>query len=260
MGKDWANIHIPSVTFGVNQRLDSLDSGWQTFPGHYLLYASNGTFILEVEAMQWFLPPQRAAWVRADIPIRIQAKKPITSSSILFAKGSIPALEFDCRVFAVNPLAREMILYAMRWNIERTPHDPTADQFFGAMANVCLELAAAAEQFWLPRPKSPELAAAVEFILHGLPAKLTVDSIAEAVNVSARTLARRFMDEANITCGQFIHHARMLRAMELLGESDEAITEVASAVGFESLSSFNAAFRKFAQETPSTYRRRFSAQ
>src|SRR5437764_4097388 len=119
MGQDWANVRLPEFTFGINQDLPSLDSGWQRFPGHYLLYASSGTFILEVEDMQWFLPPQRAAWVQADVLIRIQAKVPITSSSILFAKDAIPILPFSCRVFAVTPLAREMILYAMKWGITR---------------------------------------------------------------------------------------------------------------------------------------------
>src|SRR4051794_41180517 len=123
MGQDWSTL--PEFTFGINQNLLSLDSGWQAFPGHYLLYASTGTLILEVEDMQWFLPPQRAAWVRADVQIRIQAKGPITSSSILFARDSIATPSFDCRVFAVTPLAREMILYAMQWDINRASENTT---------------------------------------------------------------------------------------------------------------------------------------
>jgi AraC-like DNA-binding protein len=258
MGQDWSSL--PKFTFGINQNLLSLDSGWQAFPGHYLLYASSGTFILEVEDMQWFLPPQRAAWVRADVQIRIQAKGPITSSSILFARDSIATPTFDCRVFAVTPLAREMILYAMQWDINRTPENSAADQFFGTVAHVCMEIAMNAEQFWLPRPKSTELGSAMDYILGHLPTKLTVDEIAQAVNVSNRTLARRFVDEAKITCGQFIHHARMLRAMELLAEHKTPIIDVAFSVGFESTSSFNTAFRRFTQETPTQYRRRFLSQ
>jgi AraC-like DNA-binding protein len=255
MGQDWSNI--PAYTFGINQKLSSLDSGWQAFPGHYLLYASSGTFILEVEDAQWLLPPQRAAWVRADVRIRIQAKGAITSSSILFARESIPPLSFDCRVFAVTPLAREMILYAMQWDMKRDAENQTAEQFFTATAGVCLELVQKAEQFWLPRPQSPELCSAVAFIQDHLSSRLTADKIAQAVNVSNRTLARRFVEEARITCGQYIHHTRMLRAMDLLAEDRTPVIEVAYAVGFDSVSSFNTAFRRFTQETPTRYRRRF---
>lgn len=256
-----APMNLPNITFGINSRWPSLNTDWQTFPGHYLLYAATGTFTLEVDDRQWLLPPQRAAWVAADVLIRLHAKSPVTSSSILFAKGTIPTPSFDCRVFSVTPLAREMILYAMRWGMDRDPNDTVADQFFVAVANVCAELAAEPERFWLPRARSEELRCAMDTIMQQLNQPLTVDLIAQAVNVSARTLARRFTDEVHMTCGQFIHRARLLRAMELLAEGgEEPIIDVSYAVGFESLSAFTSAFRNFTQETPSAYRKRFLPQ
>jgi AraC-like DNA-binding protein len=257
VGQDSAAIRIPEVTFGINRELSSLDAGWQTFPGHYLLYASSGAFTLEVADRQWFLPPQRAAWVAADTSIHIHAKAPVTSSSILFAKGSIPPPDFDCRVFAVTPLAREMIMYAMRWGIDRNPEDKIADQFFAAVALVCTELAADPEQFWLPRVRSQELGSAVDYILEHLEGPLSVEGVSQAIHVSERTLARHFVEEAHLPCGHFIQRVRMLRAMELLAERDVPIAEVAYSVGFASVSAFNAGFRRFTQETPSQYRKRF---
>src|SRR5258708_30046064 len=142
MGQDVAALRIPEFTFGINRELPSLDSSWQTFPGHYVLYPSSGAFTLDVENRQWLLPPQRAAWVGADTLIRIHAKGAVTSSSILFARDSIQQPAFQCRVFSVTPLAREMILYAMRWGMDRDPLDKAAEQFFAAVAGVCAELAA----------------------------------------------------------------------------------------------------------------------
>ena len=49
--------------------------------------------------------------------------------------------------------------------------------------------------------------------------------------------------------------ARLLRAMTLLAEPRPSVLEVAMTVGFESLSSFNRAFRQGTGETPSAYRR-----
>jgi AraC-like DNA-binding protein len=257
MEQDGTAPRLPDVTFGINQDLPSLDSGWKTFPGHYLLYAASGAFTLEVADRQWILPPQRAAWVAANVLIRIQARAAVTSSSILFARDSIPPPPYECRVFAVSPLAREMILYAMRWGIDRDPLDTTAEHFFAAVAGVCAEAAAHPEQFWLPRARSEVLTRAMEYILEHLDARLRIEDIASAINVSSRTLARRFVEEAHLTCGQCIGRLRMVRAMELLAQCDMPITEVAYAVGFESSSAFNAVFRRFAQETPSQYRNRF---
>lgn len=250
-------IPIPDLTFGINQDVVSLDSGWRRFPGHYLLYASSGVFTLDVEDKRWLLPPQRAAWVAADVLIRIQATRPITSSSILFARDSILPPPFDCRVFAVTPLVREMIVYAMRWGIDRDPRDAMADRFFAAVADVCAELAARPERFWLPRARSDDLAHAMDYILSHPESRLRSEEIARAINVSPRTLARRFVEEAHLTCGEFIRRARMVRAMDLLTQPGMPITEVAFAVGFESISAFISSFRRFTQETPTQYRRRF---
>jgi AraC-like DNA-binding protein len=48
----------------------------------------------------------------------------------------------------------------------------------------------------------------------------------------------------------------MLRAMALLAAPGQSIQDTATAVGFESLSSFTRAFTQFGGETPSSYRRR----
>jgi len=258
MGQDSATLHIPDFTFGINQDLPSLDADWQRFPGHYLLYASNGAFTLDVDDRQWLLPPQRAAWVAADIPIRIHAKAHVTSSSILFGKGSIAPLPFNCRVFSVTLLAREMIVYAMRWGIDRVPGDEAADRFFASIAGVCLELAATPEQFWLPQVRSVDLTRALDYIMDNLGSPLGIEQLSQKLHISPRTLTRRFAEETHISCGQFIGRARMLRAMELLATQEMPVIEVAYTVGFESVSAFNHNFRRFTQETPTQYRKRFA--
>src|SRR4051794_21906264 len=92
--------------YGFHQMFTALDGNWRAFPNHYLLYAATGAFRLEVAQTQWLLPPQRAAWIAADVPIRVTIQAPVTSSSVLFAKQSIPTPAFDCRVFAISALAR----------------------------------------------------------------------------------------------------------------------------------------------------------
>jgi AraC-like DNA-binding protein len=53
----------------------------------------------------------------------------------------------------------------------------------------------------------------------------------------------------------YVTQARLLRAMALLAEPGPSVLQVANVVGFESLSSFNRAFRIRTGVTPSTYRK-----
>lgn len=250
-------LNLPPITFGINQVFDEMfDSGWVAFPGHYVLYASTGAFRLAVGQVEWLLPPQRAAWVAAHTPLRLSAAGPGTTSSVLFAEDSIPPPAFASRVFAVSTLAREMLLYATRWGPDRSGDDKTADSFFLALATVCTDLAAYPDEFWLPQAQSTELSQAMAYTLSHLADNPAFAAAAAAANVSERTLARRFSEETGMTWSQFVHRARMIRAMELLATPDTRVIDVVYAVGYASVSAFNHAFRKFTGETPSGYCKR----
>src|SRR5262245_11357222 len=182
----------PAAAFGFYQEFESLAGDWGSFPRHYLLYASSGVFHLEVAQAQWLLPPQRAAWIAADVPIRVSIRAPVTCCSVLYARDSIAPPVSECRVFALSPLAREMIRYAMRWGPDRDAEDAAADRFFLALAAVCNELAATPDRTWLPRPRSDELKRAVDYTLARLDEPLGFGEVAGVALVSERTLARRF--------------------------------------------------------------------
>lgn len=69
-----------------------------------------------------------------------------------------------------------------------------------------------------------------------------------------RTLARRLLAETGQRWGEILRRMRMIRAIEMLAETDLAVTEIALSVGYQSLSAFNASFRSFTGQTPTAYR------
>ncbi|KAB8145538.1 helix-turn-helix transcriptional regulator [Chloroflexia bacterium SDU3-3] len=240
-------------TFGIAQTLTDLDTGWKSFPGHYLLYAADGAFLLEAGEAQWRLPPQRAALIAAETPIRLRSSGAVACHSVLFAPGDMPPPARPCCVFAVTPVLREMLRYSARWGRGRCPDDAQAARFFAALADMGSEAAAQPAPFWLPRPRSPELARAMAYALAHLGGPLSAAGAAQAAGVSERTLLRRFEAETQMTWRVFLGRARMIRAMELLERGSLPVIEVAYAVGFASPAAFSAAFRAFTGQTPRDY-------
>ncbi len=228
-----------------------LHSHWR----HQLLFASSGTLRLEVADKVWLLPPQRAAWLSAGTPHITSAGRAVSLRTIYLGPHIKGAPAVDACVFEVTPLAREMILYAMRWGPQHQPSDRLATDFFSLLVRLCAQWTTSPSPSHLPRAQSPELARAMAFALARLDHPLTLTDAARAAGLSPRTLTRRFSSELNSSWRDFIHRARMIKAMELLAQPDIQVTQVAFAVGFESLGAFSQAFKRHTGQPPSAYRR-----
>ncbi|WP_054533403.1 AraC family transcriptional regulator [Herpetosiphon geysericola] len=239
------------------QTLAAFDSGWKQFPHHYLLYAAQGAFQLEVATLRWLLPPQRAAWIAAHVPIRIHCQSAVVCSSLIVPPSSFDLPIADCRVFSVSAMAQAMLEHAKRWP-QSAEFDPKAERFLLALADVCLELATQPDNFWLPVAQSTDLQLALDYSLAQLEQPITLAMAAQAGAMAERTLARRCASELGLSWRAYLHRARMIRATELLLASNLPILEVALAIGFESVTSFSSAFRQFSGQAPRQFRQGYA--
>lgn len=100
----------------------------------------------------------------------------------------------------------------------------------------------------------------LDWILANLHRGHTVASLARRANMSARTFARRFVEETGTTPMQWVTDQRVLYARRLLEESDLDIDRVAGRSGFGNATLLRHHFRRIVGVTPSDYRRRFSCE
>lgn len=245
---------VAAPAFGLEDAYGPLVTPWHAHRKHQLLYAAEGTLKLEVEGSQWLMPPQRAAWIGAGVRHRVHALGAVALRTVYLAPPVAGAPEDACVVFAAEPLCREMILYAMRWAPGRADGE-RARVFFAALGALAGLWAEARVPFRLPTAKSPELARAMAYAIDEIGREATIEGAAKRAGLSVRTLARRFAGEAQTTWRQFLHQARMMRAMELLGEPGARVTDTAFAVGFESLAAFTRAFEEFTGLLPKDFRK-----
>jgi AraC-like DNA-binding protein len=226
---------------------------------HYLLYAIEGTLRLEAQRQRWTLAPARAALIAAGHPITISILSKLTSASVLFAPDFMQPPAQALSVFDMSPLARELVAECLAWGPERGPLAPYAKRIFETLAAVALRLAESPSPCVLPTPSSPALARAVALTEAQAGGTPSFEEIARATGQSPRALARRFADEMGMTWRETLRRIRMIRAVEALAQSDASVTEIALAVGYSSLSAFNAAFRDLTGKSPSEYRATFRA-
>jgi transcriptional regulator GlxA family with amidase domain len=98
----------------------------------------------------------------------------------------------------------------------------------------------------------------LDWILANLDQPHTVATLADRAHMSARTFARRFVEETGTTPMQWVTDQRVLYARRLLEESDLDIDRIADRAGFGTATLLRHHFRRIIGVTPSDYRRSFA--
>lgn len=238
---------------------DGLITGWHSHEVHQIEYAVAGVVEVETDSAHYLLPPQQAAWIPAGLEHQAVMNPDVKTVAVMFDPAMFTEAGDRARIIAVSPLIREMMIYALRWPIDRrstaAEEEAISDGFFRTLANVVAEALDHEAPLSLPTSDHPIVADALTYTKEHLDS-VTVEDVSRAVAVSERTLRRLFSDTLGLSWRSYLLHARMLRAMALLAGPGQSVQATSTAVGFDNLSSFTRSFTQFCGETPSAYRRR----
>ena len=225
---------------------------------HYLLCASQGALRLEAEGQRWLLPPARAALLRAGRPATVTIAQPATTASVLFHIDFVPPPPQGLTVVDQDPLGRALVAECGGWQEAEEPLPPYARTIFAALAAVVWRLAEQPSPVVLPAGRSTEVRTVLQLTEERLAEEVRFADLAAEVGLVPRSLARRFEAEVGMTWRATLRRMRILQAVERLAAGDTPVTTIAHAVGYGSLSAFNAAFRELTGTTPSDYRATFN--
>jgi AraC-like DNA-binding protein/quercetin dioxygenase-like cupin family protein len=238
---------------------DGLITGWHSHEVHQIEYALHGVVEVETDSAHYLLPPQQAAWIPAGLDHQAVMNPDVKTVAVMFDRELIAEGGDRARILAVSPLIREMMIYALRWPIDRARGDDESDGFFRTLSHLVCEALDHEAPLSLPTSDHPIVAEAMAYTKAHLES-VTAEDVSRAVSVSERTLRRLFQDTLGLSWRTYLLHARMLRAMALLAAPGQSVRRTASSVGFDSLSSFTRAFTQFCGETPSMYRKRVAGE
>ena len=117
---------------------------------------------------------------------------------------------------------------------------------------------------YIAQPVKPEcadsFAAVTEWMLENLSEDLTVEQLARKALMSSRTFARRFRADMGTTPAAWLNRQRLIRAQQLLEETDDGLETIAQETGFGTAAVMRHHFVKVLQTSPQAYRRAFGAR
>jgi AraC-like DNA-binding protein len=108
------------------------------------------------------------------------------------------------------------------------------------------------------RPPHPQVERAKRFIEEGYWRRTSLSSVAGALHISANYLSRLFRRETGLTLTAYVHQVRLERAMLLLADGSDSISEIAYRVGYQNYRDFYRNFVKYENTSPREFRQRFA--
>jgi len=221
---------------------------WHSHDPAQFLYAASGLLRVETEAGLWVVPPHRAVWIPASMAHQVRMTGSVEMRT-LYVDAGLPGLPDGCRVIAVSPLLRELIVTFAVLAPDYPPDGPTE-----RLATVILDQlrAPASAPLHLPLPRDARLRRVAAGLFADPSDRRPLRAWASTVGASARTLARLFEAETGMGFAAWRQQLRLHEALARL-TAGEAVTSVAFAVGYDSPSAFIAMFRKALGSSPQRY-------
>ena len=104
---------------------------------------------------------------------------------------------------------------------------------------------------------SKSITLCIDYIYSHINSRITIEELAEYVDLSPSYLSRLFKKELGISVSEYITKKKMEKAQNLLRYSDNSIIDIANYLSFSSQSHFIQVFKNTVGLTPKKYRNYF---
>ncbi|NER59040.1 AraC family transcriptional regulator [Pseudomonas sp. MAFF212428] len=235
----------------ANDYADGQHFAEHTHPRGQFAYAACGVITVYTDQGNWVVPPQRAIWVPAGVPHAMSMNGPVTmlNTYIDSAAATRLGLPAQCQVSGVSALLRQLLGEAM--DVPTLYAEQSRD---GHLMHLLLHEIAGMQPLSLnaPLPREPRLAEACRHLLAQPSLEVGIEAMSRQVGMSRRTFTRLFRQQTGISFVEWRQQACLLSAVVRLGNG-EAITRVATDLGYSSPSAFTSVFRRALGQAPSRY-------
>jgi len=209
-----------------------------------------GVITAELDGGSWVVPARRIGWIAPGIAHAARVHAAARGRMIFLRPDLCPLFPTTPTVFDMTRLSLALLERIGGW--DDTPAELSAPQHRQLEVLFDELKISPAQPVFLPMPSSPHLVGMTLTIVADPSNKRTLDDWAKRVGMSRRGLTRHFRAETGMSLVQWRIVARMKRALELLAGGHN-VNGVARRLGYDSVSTFIAAFSAQFGMTPGVY-------
>ncbi len=227
---------------------------------HQLYYLEGGIAFFNTLTKSYFVPAHHFLWIPAGTEHNIRERTNVKMVYNIFIPKSMIIknhyLSNQAGIFPVKNLLKEMIYYTREWKGEINNSNSVKYEFLIALKNVISDVATSPLPIELPTTDNQKLSEILKYIHLHIEQPLTLDLIAAEFGYSIRSLSRLFQNNISTSFLQYVKLTRIIKAMELLLQTDLLVNEIGFKCGYNNLSSFSYAFQKITHISPADFRKK----
>ncbi|RZF57933.1 AraC family transcriptional regulator [Sphingobacterium corticibacterium] len=231
----------------------------QRLPAHQhdkaqLLLVYGGIAYLQTDEKDFYIPSNHYIWIPKNYPHNLMFNtQDLYIINIYFPNKKADSFYDELGIYPVSKLLAEMLSFSEKWQGDYY-EGSWEFEFLTTLKSVLSKENLKKFSIQLPTTDDQRLNAIIDGFRNRLNESLSLDSIAQQSGISVRSLTRLFQTKLHITFVQYLKMLRIIRAMELINDTDLNMTEIAYEIGYSNISAFSNNFHQLTNMRPTEFK------
>ncbi|UTX49322.1 AraC family transcriptional regulator [Chryseobacterium sp. MA9] len=231
----------------------------QRLPAHQhkkgqLLLVLGGIAYLQTSERDYYIPSNHYIWIPQNFPHNLMYNaQDLHIINIYFPEAYVEEFYNNLGIYPVSRLLSEMLFFSEKWQGNFFPGD-WEFEFLKTLWGLLPKENLQKFSIQLPTTDDERLNDITSDLRKRISEPLTLQDIASKFGLSVRSLTRLFQNKLHISFIQYIKMLRIIRAMELIKNTNLTVTELAYEVGYSNISAFSNTFFQLTNMRPTEFK------
>ncbi|MFZ4928435.1 AraC family transcriptional regulator [Chryseobacterium sp. Mn2064] len=231
----------------------------QRLPAHQhkkgqLLLVLGGIAYLKTGEKEYYIPSNHYIWIPQNYPHNLMYNaQDLHIINIYFPESIRDDFYNELGIYPVSKLLSEMLSFSEKWQGDFFPGD-WEYEFLYTLWSLLSKENLRKFSIQLPTTDDVRLNDITSDLRKRISEPLTLEETASQFGISVRSLTRLFQTKLHISFIQYVKMLRVIRAMELIKNTNLTVTELAYEVGYSNISAFSNTFFQLTNMRPTEFK------
>jgi AraC-like DNA-binding protein/quercetin dioxygenase-like cupin family protein len=254
---------LKQLVISVDQNPDSIlvvrQQTEQRLPAHQhrkaqLLLVFGGIAYLQTKQKDYYIPANHYIWIPHNYPHNLMFNtKDLSIINIYFPKENADIFFEDLGIYPVSKLLAEMLTFSSTWQGDYY-NGSWEYAFLTTLKNLLPKEKLKKFSIQLPTTDDQKLHPILEFLRKKYVDNPTLESMSKKFGISVRSLTRLMQSKLHISFIQYVKMLKIIKAMELIKDTELNMTEIAYEIGYSNISAFSNNFHQLTNMRPSEFK------